>query len=69
MMVLVTDGFFEWCDAAGEQYGTERLADIIIAHRDASSETIIDKMYRAVLAFTGGTAQVDDLTAVVIKKL
>lgn len=69
MMVLVTDGFFEWCNAAGEQYGTERLAEIIIANRDASSETIIEKMYQAVLEFTGGTDQVDDLTAVVIKKL
>ena len=27
VLVLITDGFFEWIDAAGEQYGTGRLKD------------------------------------------
>lgn len=69
MMVLVTDGFFEWANEAGEQYGTERLAEVIVANRDQSSESIITRMYEAVLAFVEKTEQIDDLTAVVIRKL
>lgn len=68
MFVLVTDGFFEWANAAGEQFGTERLSEIIRASRALPSAEIIDRMYEAVLAFAGETLQADDLTAVIIKK-
>ena len=68
MFVLVTDGFFEWANAAGEQFGTERLAEIIRTHRTRPSVEIINRMYKEVVEFAGGTAQSDDLTAVVIKK-
>jgi phosphoserine phosphatase len=69
MMVLVTDGFFEWADAAGQQFGTERLFTVIREHRDSPVAEVISKMHEAVLAFAKGTPQADDLTAVVIKCL
>ena len=69
IMALVTDGFFEWANRTQEQYGTARLADVIIANRQATSEEIITRMYEAVRKFAGDTDQADDLTAVVIKKL
>ncbi len=68
MMVLVTDGFLEWANPQGEQFGVERLCDVIREHRDMASEDIIKLMHRAVLAFAAGTVQSDDLTAVIIKR-
>ncbi|MFH1418518.1 MAG: GAF domain-containing SpoIIE family protein phosphatase [Planctomycetota bacterium] len=68
MMILVTDGFFEWVDPDGEQYGIQRICDLVRRHRDSTSEQIIKTLHEAVVAFTRGTAQDDDLTAVVIKK-
>ena len=69
MMVLVTDGFFEWQNNDKEQFGTERLFKIVRAHRDRPCAELIETLYREVKAFAPGTAQADDLTAIIIKKL
>jgi serine phosphatase RsbU (regulator of sigma subunit) len=67
-VVLATDGFFEWEDAAGEQFGVERLTKVVREARDRPPEEIIAELYTAVQAFANGTKQIDDLTAVVIKR-
>ena len=69
LVLLVTDGFFEWEDDRGEQFGVPRMEDVIRASRDSVSEEIIKKLYEAVTTFSNGTKQQDDLTAVVIKRL
>lgn len=68
MLVLSTDGFFEWANATGEQFGVKRMEDTIRATRDKAPKEIIAALYQAVIAFSGGTKQADDLTAVVIKR-
>jgi len=68
LLVLATDGFFEWTNALGEQFGAERLEEAIRGSREKSSDEIISTLYRAVVHFSGGTKQQDDLTAVVIKR-
>lgn len=69
LLVLVTDGFFEWANPAGEMFGTQRLAGVCQRHRDKSAAAIIDHLHRAVLEFANGTESLDDLTAVVLKKV
>ena len=69
MLVLLTDGLFEWTNAADEQFGSERVTELVHRHRDASAAELIDMLYRAVVEFSGGTPQGDDLTAVIIKRL
>jgi serine phosphatase RsbU (regulator of sigma subunit) len=68
LLVLATDGFFEWANAASEQFGTKRLEETIRASREQPSRDIISALYGAVVDFSGGTKQQDDLTAVVIKR-
>jgi serine phosphatase RsbU (regulator of sigma subunit) len=68
LLVLTTDGFFEWANAQDEQFGIERMEAIIRASREKSPAEIISALYRAVIEFSGGTSQDDDLTAVVIKR-
>jgi serine phosphatase RsbU (regulator of sigma subunit) len=68
LLVLATDGFFEWTNAQGEQFGKERLEQIVRASRERHPKQIIDALYRAVISFSGGTEQKDDLTAIVIKR-
>jgi serine phosphatase RsbU (regulator of sigma subunit) len=69
MVVLATDGFFEWEDASGEQFGLERLERAVREARHLTPEEIIAELYRAVKHFAAGTRQTDDLTAVVIKRV
>jgi serine phosphatase RsbU (regulator of sigma subunit) len=67
-LVLTTDGFFEWPNPSGEQYGTTRLVEFLRAKHELEPQEFIDELHQSVLAHAGGTVQGDDLTAVVIKK-
>ena len=68
MVLLATDGFFEWENESGEQFGIERTENVIRRFRDSSPKEIIAKLYQAVVKFSNGTKQQDDLTAVIIKR-
>ena len=68
MIVLVTDGFYEWQNREAEEFGMERLKDTIREARDCSADEVIARLYTAVKNFSGGTEQNDDLTMVVIKR-
>jgi sigma-B regulation protein RsbU (phosphoserine phosphatase) len=54
MMVLVTDGFFEWATAAREQFGIRRLCETIRRSRDLSAAEIIQRLHEAVVSFARG---------------
>jgi serine phosphatase RsbU (regulator of sigma subunit) len=68
LVLLITDGFFEWENVGEEQFGFERLADTVRKFSHLLPEEIIAELHQAVLAFAGGTKQKDDLSAVVIKR-
>ena len=69
ILVLVTDGFFEWANKEGERFGTVRIKDAISKHSDLSPREIIMTLHKEVKSFSCGTTQMDDLTAVVIKRV
>jgi serine phosphatase RsbU (regulator of sigma subunit) len=68
MLVLVTDGFYEWTNPEGEEFGIDRLEGVISESRQFSAEEIIARLRSAVLTFCKGTEQKDDLTAVLLKR-
>ena len=68
MIVLVTDGFYEWQNPEAEEFGIERLKETIRQARDCSAEEVIARLHKAVTDFSKGTEQKDDLTAVVLKR-
>ena len=69
LVVLATDGFFEWENDQGEQFGVLRMEESIRASRDSPPVEIITRLYETVNAFSRGTKQQDDLTGVIIKRL
>jgi serine phosphatase RsbU (regulator of sigma subunit) len=68
MLVLVTDGFYEWENPDGIEFGLSRLEDVIRESRDASAEDVIVRLRSAVEKFCQGTEQKDDLTAVILRR-
>jgi serine phosphatase RsbU (regulator of sigma subunit) len=68
LLVLATDGFFEWANPQAELFGTKRLEHVIRTSRSKHPSEIISDLYQAVIEFSGGTKQQDDLTAVIIKR-
>jgi serine phosphatase RsbU (regulator of sigma subunit) len=69
LVLLATDGFFEWENDQGEAFGVQRMEDVIRAFRDSAPHDIIARLYQAVVKFSNGTRQQDDLTAVIIKRV
>jgi sigma-B regulation protein RsbU (phosphoserine phosphatase) len=67
LLVLLTDGFFEWSNPAGEQYGMSRLEQFVAEHHALEPQQFIQALHADVIAFSQGTPQTDDLTAVVLK--
>ena len=65
---LLTDGFIEWQRADGQQYGAPRLQNTLRQHAGGTCRDLIGAVRQEVLAFGGGTAQADDLTAVIVKR-
>lgn len=68
MVVLVTDGFYEWENPNGEEFGLRRLNTVIRESRDSDPDEVIARLRSAVEKFCKGTEQKDDLTAVVLKR-
>jgi serine phosphatase RsbU (regulator of sigma subunit) len=67
-LALVTDGFCEWENPEGEEFGVARLEAVLRESRDRTAEEVIAGLRSAVAEFSKGTGQKDDLTAVIIKR-
>ncbi|MFQ5489269.1 MAG: PP2C family protein-serine/threonine phosphatase [Phycisphaerae bacterium] len=68
-LLLLTDGFFEWANPADEQFGCDRIFDLIEANPQATAAETIRLLHQAVVAFGNGTPQADDLTVIAVKRL
>lgn len=67
-LVLTTDGFFEWSNNGGEQFGIRRLEAFVAAHADEPPSSFIKGLHAEVVAHAAGTIQPDDLTVVIVKR-
>jgi serine phosphatase RsbU (regulator of sigma subunit) len=68
LFVMITDGFLEWCGPKDDQYGSDRLVEVLRRHHREPCDQLIQLIYRDVLDYCQGTPQADDLTAIVIKR-
>ena len=67
-LVLTTDGFFEWPDPTGDQYGIERLERLVARAGGDPPETLVEALQQDVLNHAGGVEQPDDVTVVVVRR-
>jgi sigma-B regulation protein RsbU (phosphoserine phosphatase) len=68
MLILLSDGFYEYLDADGEEFGEERVKDIVAAHGDKPMAELLSLLFASVDAFARGAPQDDDMTAVLVKR-
>ena len=64
-LVLFTDGLTEAVDATGEQFGEERLMQLLSDHRDRSAEDLKEIVFNEVGEFCGNTFR-DDAALMVV---
>jgi phosphoserine phosphatase RsbU/P len=66
-IVLFSDGVTEAFNAAGEDFGDERLLAGIDAHRGKPPQALLEALLGEVRAFCGDAPQSDDITMVVVR--
>ena len=67
-LAFLTDGFLEWKNKKGEQYGEERVLKIFENHRNLCCRGLIDALYKDAKKFAHGVRPQDDLTALIIRR-
>lgn len=67
IFVFCTDGIYETFNAADDEFGAERVAEIVQAHRRKPASAIVAAIIDAVEGFRGELPQGDDMTVVVVK--
>ncbi len=65
-LVLFTDGVVEALNTSGEEFGTGRLAALLGESARLEAPEILDRIHRAVVAFSAGAPQHDDITMMVL---
>jgi len=68
ILVLLSDGIYEYQGVDGQQFGEERVQDIVAAHAAESMASLLHVLLKSVDAFAGGAPQQDDMTAVLVKR-
>jgi len=66
-VVIFSDGVSEAMNAEGDELGDDRLLAAIQATKATTAEGLVKDIFDAVSEFTRGTAQGDDITAMVIR--
>ena len=64
-LLLFTDGVTELRSSAGDEFGEERLIDLLIEKRELDADALRDSIVEAVVSFGGGEFQ-DDATLLVL---
>ena len=68
-LLMVTDGFFEWQRADGQQFGTARLEQALRSAAGKPAGKVIEAIDAAAKAFAVDAPQGDDATVVVIRRV
>ena len=67
LLLLYTDGITEAYNDSFEEFGEERLFELVRANRDAAPDDLRDEIMRRVGDFTAGVEPADDATMVVVR--
>jgi sigma-B regulation protein RsbU (phosphoserine phosphatase) len=67
-LVVFSDGITEAMNVNDEEFGEDRLTELITKHKSEDVYKMIDKIMDAVNAFSNGIAQSDDMTLMIIKR-
>lgn len=64
---LVSDGIFEWPDAAGHEFGVPRVEALLREHHALPAQRLAELIHAQAAAF--GASQADDVTIVLLRRL
>jgi len=68
VLVVYSDGVSEANNIAEEEFGLDRLRDVLKTNLKGTASAIRDKVESALSTFTGSAPANDDITLVIVKK-
>ena len=68
LMVLLSDGIYEYRNARDEEFGEQRVEDIVRANHGKDASELAAILLGSVQAFAGNAMQEDDMTVVLVKR-
>jgi phosphoserine phosphatase RsbU/P len=68
ILVLISDGVYEYANDDKEMFGEKRVAAIVAANRFASARELTDQVLAALAQFAGDVPQEDDITLLFVKR-
>ena len=69
IFALLSDGIYEYQNPAGEEYGWERVAEVIKNNQHETMDNLIQILREAVEEYADGVGQFDDMTMILVKRL
>ena len=69
VMLFCTDGIIEASNAEHEEFGSERLADLVKAHQHLNAQELVQRIAQAVTDFSRAGSHIDDKVLMVVKVL
>jgi phosphoserine phosphatase RsbU/P len=68
ILVLLSDGIYEYCDETFEEFGEARVTELIEANAELNAEALAQLILGEVHKFAKGAPQADDITLVLVKR-
>jgi len=68
VLVLLSDGIYEYTDPTGEAFGEGRVEDVVARHGTGSMASLSAAILEALHAFAAGAPQEDDITVVLVRR-
>jgi phosphoserine phosphatase len=68
MLVLLSDGIYEFEDARGQAYGRSRAEAVVARHAAQGCAATAEALLADVQAFAEGAPQADDITVVLVQR-
>lgn len=68
VLVLLSDGIYEYANARGEAFGSERVEACLAAHQGQGMAVLAQALLAEVQCFAAGAVQEDDITLVLVKR-
>jgi sigma-B regulation protein RsbU (phosphoserine phosphatase) len=69
VLVLFSDGVTEAPNPKDEEFGEQRLAELVASLKDRPAKEIVEEIHKAVHVFTEGAPPADDITVVIARRV
>ncbi len=68
VVLLLSDGIYEYCNSQGEEFGVARVEQLVAANHRLPAAGLSRVLLHAIAEFAAGAPQEDDITIVIVKR-